>query len=86
MYFLYKNEYRTFKTVESPHKKGTKVERRKIEGMNQFRLYYIYMEMSRWNPCKAILNKQKYLFFKNGEQEGKIGPFWGLVAVGLERI
>jgi hypothetical protein len=24
-------------------------------------------------PCLAILNKQKCLFFKNGEQEGKIG-------------
>jgi hypothetical protein len=28
-------------------------------------------------PCRAILNKQKYLFFKNREQEGKTGPVWG---------
>jgi hypothetical protein len=37
MYFLYKNEYRIFKPVETIIKKGTKVERRKIE-MNQFKL------------------------------------------------
>jgi hypothetical protein len=29
-------------------------------------------------PCRAILNKQKYLFFKNREQEGKTGPDRGL--------
>jgi hypothetical protein len=28
-------------------------------------------------PCVAILNKQKFLV-KNGGQEGKIGPVWGL--------
>jgi hypothetical protein len=26
--------------------------------------------------CIDILNKQKCLFFKNGEQEGKTGPVW----------
>jgi hypothetical protein len=32
-------------------------------------------------PCRAILNKQKrlFFFFKNGEQEGKTGPVWRLV-------
>jgi hypothetical protein len=34
MYFLYKNE-QNFKPVEITIKKETKVERRKIEGMNQ---------------------------------------------------
>jgi hypothetical protein len=39
MYFLYKNEYRIFKPVEITLRRGgTKVERRKIEGMNQFGL------------------------------------------------
>jgi hypothetical protein len=37
MYFLYKNEYRIFKPVDlNHHKKGTKVERRKMEETNQF--------------------------------------------------
>jgi hypothetical protein len=26
----------------------------------------------------AILHKHKCLFFRNGEQEGKTGPVWGL--------
>jgi hypothetical protein len=34
MYFLYKSECGIFKPVENHQKKGTKVERRKIEGMN----------------------------------------------------
>jgi hypothetical protein len=38
-------------------------------------------------PCiailyKEILYKQKCLFSKNGGQEGKTGPVWGLVPVG----
>jgi hypothetical protein len=37
------------------------------------------MEMSQGNSLHyiAILNKQECLFFKNGEQEGKMGPVWG---------
>jgi hypothetical protein len=35
MYFLYKNEYRIFKPVEIAIK-GAKVERGKMEEMNQF--------------------------------------------------
>jgi hypothetical protein len=35
-------------------------------------------------PCILILNKQKCLFFKNGEQEGKTVPAWGLVTAGGE--
>jgi hypothetical protein len=38
MYPLYKNEYRIFKPVEITIKKEAKVERRKIEEMNQFKL------------------------------------------------
>jgi hypothetical protein len=46
-------------------------------------MIHIYMEMSNEIPCRAILRKQKCLFiFKNGEQEGKTGPVWGLVVVG----
>jgi hypothetical protein len=37
MYFLYKNEYRILNLLKAPQE-GTKVERRKIEGMNQFGL------------------------------------------------
>jgi hypothetical protein len=36
MYFLSKNEYRTFKPVEIIIEKGTKIERRKMEGMKPF--------------------------------------------------
>jgi hypothetical protein len=36
MYFLYKNKYRIFKPVETTIRRGLRVERRKIEGMNQF--------------------------------------------------
>jgi hypothetical protein len=36
---------------------------------------YIYMEMLQGTPCRVILNKQKYPFFKK-EQEGKISPVW----------
>jgi hypothetical protein len=61
------------------HKKGTSIERRKIEGMNQFKLKYIHtLKCHNETPCIAILNKQKFhfLFYKNGEQEGKTGPVW----------
>jgi RNase P subunit RPR2 len=67
MYFLYKNEYRIFKLVETTslvYKKGTKVERRKIEEMNQIGLSYIYTwKYHKEIPCVAILNKQKCHFF-----------------------
>jgi hypothetical protein len=36
-------------------------------------------------PCVAILNKQKCLFFKNSELEGKTGSVWEMmVPVGGE--
>jgi hypothetical protein len=38
MYYLYKNEYRLFKACWNHYNKGTKVEKRKIEEMNQFGL------------------------------------------------
>jgi hypothetical protein len=66
MYLLYKNEYRIFKPVEITIRK--KVERRKIEDMNQFKLKYIYTrKCHKESPCRAILNKQKMSFFKNRE-------------------
>jgi hypothetical protein len=51
--------------------------------MNQFGIQSIYT-WKRYNetPCIDILNKQKCLFFKNREQEGKTGPVWRLVPVG----
>jgi hypothetical protein len=43
--------------------KGAKVERRKIEEMNQFMyIIHINMECLRETPCVAILNKQKCHF------------------------
>jgi hypothetical protein len=48
--------------------KGTKAERRKIEGINWF------MEMSQQNSLCSHLIQTKVSFFKNREQEGKTGP------------
>jgi hypothetical protein len=41
------------------------------------------MEVSHKTPC--ILNK-KMSFFQTWEQEGKIGPVWGLALVGGVRL
>jgi hypothetical protein len=38
VHFLYKNEYRIFKTVETTIRRGLSLERRKIEGIKQFGL------------------------------------------------
>jgi hypothetical protein len=58
-----------------------------MEGMNQFGSSYIYTwKCHNENPCIATLNKQKYLFFKTGGQEGKTDVVWGLVPVGGGRI
>jgi hypothetical protein len=41
---------------------------------------YIYTyKCHKETSCKAILNK--FFPLKNGEQEGKTGPVWGLVSV-----
>jgi hypothetical protein len=42
------------------------------------------MEMSQWNSLISYLKQTQMPFFKNGEQEGKIGPVWGLGTVGGE--
>jgi hypothetical protein len=57
---LYKNEYRIFKPVEAITKRD-KVERRKIEKMNQFGFHIsVYMwKCHKETPCRATLNKQK---------------------------
>jgi hypothetical protein len=35
------------------------------------------MEVSQWNTCIPILNKEKLpLFCKSREQEGKMGSLW----------
>jgi hypothetical protein len=44
-------------------------------------MIHIYMEMPQWNSPYRYL-KQAIFFFKNGRQEGKTGPVWGLVPVG----
>jgi hypothetical protein len=57
MYFLYKNEDRSLN-----QKKRNKVERRKMDGMNQFMMLYIYTwKCHNENLCIDILNKQKCL-------------------------
>jgi hypothetical protein len=55
-------------------------ERRKIEGMNPFRLKHVYMWKCHNEPPRiAILKKKKcqFLYYKN-RHEGKTGPVWGL--------
>jgi hypothetical protein len=41
MYFLYKNEYRIFKSIETTIRKGLRQKKEKIEEMNQIWLSYI---------------------------------------------
>jgi hypothetical protein len=56
---------KNFKTCWNHHKKETKVERRKIEGIEWIHVIIsIYKEMSQETPC----------FYKDGKQEGKTGP------------
>jgi hypothetical protein len=52
--------------------------------MNEFGLRHIYTwKCHNETPCRAILNKQKcLLLFKNKEQKGKKGSFWGLAPEG----
>jgi hypothetical protein len=52
------------------HKKGIKVERRKLE-MNQCGLEYIYMEMSQGNSLYSYL-KQKCHFFSFTKSENRM--------------
>jgi hypothetical protein len=40
------------------------------------------MEMSPGNSLYSYLKQKNVIFFKNGEQENKTGPVWGLVPVG----
>jgi hypothetical protein len=47
MYFLYKNEYKIFKPVEITIRKGTKVERRKIEVNSSGYNTYIHGNVTR---------------------------------------
>jgi hypothetical protein len=44
------------------------------------------MEMSLGNSLYSCLIQTKMPFFKNGEQEDKTGPVWGLVPVGVGKI
>jgi hypothetical protein len=61
MYFLHKYEYGTFKPVEISVSRGPKVERRIMEGMNQFML--LYRERER-EIIITIISKQKCLLKK----------------------
>jgi hypothetical protein len=64
-----------------------KVERRKIEEMNQFRFYIYIWKCHKKILCVAILNKQKCHFFsftKSGGQNRVL--FVGrLIPVGVEK-
>jgi hypothetical protein len=44
------------------------------------------MEMSQRNSLQSYFQQAKLPFIKNGEQEGKTGPIWGLVPVGGKDI
>jgi hypothetical protein len=47
--------------------------------MNKFGLYYIYTwKHHKETSCIAFLNKQKCLFLKNGEKEGKTSTIYAL--------
>jgi hypothetical protein len=52
--------------------------------MNIFRLWYTW-ECHKETSCTATLNKQKChcVFLKNGEQEGRTGPDWGVGTSGM---
>jgi hypothetical protein len=71
--------------------KGTKVERRKIQKMNQIRLQYIYiyMEMSQGNLLCSYLKQAKmsflfsFIIFKNRRVDPVLPG--GLVTVGAGR-
>jgi hypothetical protein len=50
-----------------------------MEGMNKFRIQYIYTcKCHNETLCIGILNK-KMSFFKNKGQRGKTVPVWGMV-------
>jgi hypothetical protein len=48
------------------------------------------MEMSQGNPLYRYLKQTKmsffFFFYKTREQEGRTGPVWGLVPVGVGRM
>jgi hypothetical protein len=53
-----------FLNLLRPHKKGTMVERRKIEEMNKFKIYiYIYMEKSQGHSLYSYVKQTKMSFF-----------------------
>jgi hypothetical protein len=57
--------------LRNHHKKGTKVERKKIE-MNQFRLQCIYTwKCHKETPHVAILDKQKWHYFSFTKSENR---------------
>jgi hypothetical protein len=82
MYFLYKNEYRIFKPVETALRKGL-MYKGEIERMDQFGLLYIYTwKCHKETPCIDILKKQKCHFFllqkcgAGGENRSCLGWGW----------
>jgi hypothetical protein len=65
-YFVYENENRIFKPAEVD-KKCTKIQRRKMKGMNQFGIQYL----DTWTChnetlCIDLSNKNKCLFSQAG--------------------
>jgi hypothetical protein len=75
---------RDIQTCWNHRKKGTKVERRIMERMNQFdiKLYtLIYIEMSQWNCLYNYHKQTKIPFLKNEGHKGKTGPAQGWVLV-----
>jgi hypothetical protein len=81
MYFLYKNEYRIFKTVEITIIR----ELRKEKNRGNEPIWVIkhaYMEVSQGNSLYHYLKQtMPFFFYKNRERESKIGPVWRSVSV-----
>jgi hypothetical protein len=64
----------------------TKAERRKMEGINQFRLQFIHTWKCHHETPFRHLKQIKMSFFKNKGQVGKTCPIWELVPVGGRMI
>jgi hypothetical protein len=78
MYFLYKNEYRSFKLIETTIRKGLKKKEKYKGNEPKQATIHVYMEVPHGNSLCSYLKQAKmsflFLFFcKIGEQEGETG-------------
>jgi hypothetical protein len=78
MWFLCKNKYGTFKPVEITIRKDNGREEKNRVDESIHVIIHLYMEKSQWNSLSGCA-KQTKILLKNGEQENKTDPVWGLV-------